>query len=190
MTTKIDWDSFKHNVKNHMKRKDCAHFPDRLTQDLSPREMHEIYIGTEEDGHGITKQQADEFSVPTGLQPTQEQYDVLLDIIRVYLKNLDQQYFFSSMEGDYCDWTINTAGRIERREPLIVADWQTVLGILSTWKDDLVYSDLPENAEGFFIDHCLKVEEARDLMRKISDLAIMASEQFGGAPSIFNTVLC
>lgn len=175
----IDWSKFAGNVKRHSKEIGIGtEFP------LTTREMHARYApegGPDEDEEASDRElswnQVEEFSKPALDQPNDAQRSHMLWAMIKKMERDDQAYFYESMEGDYCDWTIHLADKLDRGLPLTAGDWQTFCFVETMVKN----GDEELGAQ----------EEAEVLLNNLRSYGVMEiAKKYENTETIFNTLLC
>lgn len=135
------------------------------------------------EGPGLTEQQIKEYSRVL-YNPTKSERNKLVMLLELQLQHLDDSYFASSMEGDFCMWTVHLADKLVRGDGLTVNDVHTLDGIL-TQLESGAYSD----DEKLELDIQTLVK-GRGLIDVFGRDGLAERIRFSGADSIFTTVLC
>lgn len=94
--------------------------------------------------------------------------------------NLNNQWFYESMEGDYCNWHIHLADKILNRVPLTPGDWTLIAFI----------ADIEVQGQDFTTEEA-KDNKQLEVLRttKTKDILEIA-KKYENVNCIFNEILC
>ncbi|HYF54554.1 MAG TPA: hypothetical protein VEA41_09870 [Salinarimonas sp.] len=146
---KIDWMGFKGNVARH---KDYA--LGKSTADMIRR-----YGGEDGVYDDITEENVARWSRPADDQPTDEQRAILIEYMRHVLESKDGAYLYESMEGDYLEWDIHLAEKLELGMPLVADEW-------ARFSDDALDGDL-ETADPDGPEMSMCIERIREELGEV-----------------------
>ena len=178
----IDWNSFTGNVK--------VHKVDTLGK--TTRELLEMYVNNEPFPEGadpefsfrLTSQIADGFTVPTFPQPDSVMRLAMMDAVMLNLREQDEAFMYSSIEGDFCLWNIHLAEKLDKGNDLCAMDWQHFL----------YFETMIENNEfedGDTETGPMTQLAAEEILEKLKQPGVMEiAKKYENTKTIFNTILC
>lgn len=148
-------------------------------------QMLEPYTLDEDDEPEVARQRRETaiaWATPAEDQPVDNRMWARLFLLSdAYLThNLNNQWFYESMEGDYCNWHIHLADKILNRVPLTPGDWVLIRFIsdITFHEQDFTREEAKDNKQL----EVLRTTKTKDILE--------IAKKYENADCIFNSILC